>query len=384
MLKTKVEKLFAPPDPLADETLQMMTIHKAKGLEFETVILPGLHRQTAGNDSRLLVWDEVADAHGHEHLLVAPMRAKGAKDSGVTACDYLKKLEAKRTAHESVRLLYVAATRAIRHLHLVGVVALAPDKPEGLKTPVNGSLLNLLWTPVAQSVFAEALPEASAGEDPSEPTSRVFIPKLWRLRQPEIPEILRSTPLNEAFLNETNGPDNLPDITVSREACVGTLVHRYLELMAKQGLAHWPLERLAPMRTACERWLSQQGLTLEVATEAAGDVLAALQTTLNSEAGRWVLSSHTEAAAEQAWSSRVGNVAVNHVIDRVFIADGCRWIIDYKTVQAGGESFKDLRQQAEKYRPQLERYAGLFVADKVPTRMAVFFPVQGELVELTE
>ncbi len=384
MLKTKMEKLFAPPDPLAGETLQMMTIHKAKGLEFETVILPGLHRQTAGNDSRLLVWDEVADTNGHEHLLVAPMRAKGAKDSGVTACDYLKKLEAKRTAHESVRLLYVAATRAIRHLHLVGVVALAPEKPEGMKTPANDSLLNLLWTPVAQRVFAEALPIGNDNEALTEPDTRIFIPKLWRLRQPEIPEILRSTPQTEAFSNETNAPDNLPDMSISRESCVGTLVHRYLELIAKQGLSHWPPERLDPLRPTCERWLTQQGLAPEVATEAAGDVLAALQTTLNSVAGRWILSSHEEAAAEQGWSSRAGNVAVNHVIDRIFIADGCRWIIDYKTVQAGGESIKDLRQQAEKYRPQLERYAGLFVADQLPTRMAVFFAVQGELVELTE
>lgn len=72
----------------------MMTIHKSKGLEFETVILPGLHRVTGGNDSSLLLWDEVAGADGEEHLLVAPMKAKGAGNDQPTTYDYLKNSKA--------------------------------------------------------------------------------------------------------------------------------------------------------------------------------------------------------------------------------------------------------------------------------------------------
>ena len=73
---------------LAGDSVQMMTIHKSKGLEFETVILPGLHRTTGGNDSSLLLWDEVAGADGHEHLLVAPMKAKGAGREQSTTADH--------------------------------------------------------------------------------------------------------------------------------------------------------------------------------------------------------------------------------------------------------------------------------------------------------
>ena len=47
-----MEKLFATPDVLADASLQLMTIHKAKGLEFDTVILPGLSRIPSQDDSR--------------------------------------------------------------------------------------------------------------------------------------------------------------------------------------------------------------------------------------------------------------------------------------------------------------------------------------------
>ena len=126
-------------------------------------------------------------------------------------------------------------------------------------------------------------------------------------------------------------------------------------------------------------------------------VVGALCQTLASSAGRWVLAPHDEAAAEQEWSSRdllpgaaaahqrgFERGAVNHVIDRIFIAAGCRWIIDYKTVHVPGEAVAEpfLQARAEEYRGQLERYAKLFAGSDLPLRMAVFFPLQGILVEL--
>ena len=70
----------------------------------------------------------------------------------------------------------------------------------------------------------------------------------------------------------------------------------------------------------------------------------------------------------------------NHVIDRIFVADGCRWIIDYKTVRLPEA---ELAIRAESYRPQLERYASLFADAGLPLRLAIFFPVQDRLIELS-
>ena len=61
------------------------------------------------------------------------------------------------------------------------------------------------------------------------------------------------------------------------------------------------------------------------------------------------------------------------------MADGCRWIIDYKTARLPEA---ELPQRAASYRPQLERYARLFADDPLPLRAAIFFPMQGCLVEL--
>ncbi|MBM3815060.1 MAG: DNA helicase UvrD, partial [Acidimicrobiia bacterium] len=55
-LEAALEELHAAPDAGAPETLEIMTIHKAKGLEFDTVIVPGLARETQSGEGGLLHW----------------------------------------------------------------------------------------------------------------------------------------------------------------------------------------------------------------------------------------------------------------------------------------------------------------------------------------
>ena len=380
-LAAQAAELYAPADPLGD-AVQMMTIHKAKGLEFETVIVPGLQRDTGGNDSALLLWDEVIGDDGRERLLVAPMRAKGDQADEPSVYDYLRRLENARAGHETERLLYVAATRAIRRLHLVGLGETSDKSDDGLKQPPSGSFLKLLWPAVAQPVFAAALTNdiAAPPELPAiDPAT--FIPPLVRLAELRVPAPLDAPP--PGLRTAGNRPEYLDEneaaSAASLEASIGTLVHRCLELIVRQGLPAWPAHRLDSLTPGWRRWLQAQGHDEAQAAQGASEALAALRTTLDSTTGRWLLADHESGAAEQAWSSRDGDVAVNHVIDRIFIAEGVRWIIDYKTVRVPVE---ELPARAEGFRVQLERYAGLFAGDPLPLRLAVWFPLQGRLVEL--
>jgi len=63
-MAAEISKLFAAPDQHG-ENLQMMTIHKSKGLEFDTVILPGLGTSTGGNhgDNALVLWEDALIDH---------------------------------------------------------------------------------------------------------------------------------------------------------------------------------------------------------------------------------------------------------------------------------------------------------------------------------
>jgi len=378
-LATQAGELFAPADPLG-EAVQMMTVHKSKGLEFDTVIVPGLHRETGANDSSLLLWDEVSGPDGQEHLMVAPLKARDAASGEPTAYDYLRRLENERAGHEDERLLYVAATRAIRRLHLVGVAVADERKEDGLKPPAAGTLLKLLWPGVAQPVFAAALatgePAAtgSSGVDPAG-----FEPPLLRLAEVGPPAALRAVEVVKGGADNPLELDVLPEV-LSLEASLGTLVHRALERVARDGLAHWSAERVAGLAPAWQRWLQAQGHGPEAAAAAAVSAVAAVSRTLASDTGRWLLADHAESGIEQAWSSRAADGSVaNHIIDRCFVADGYRWIIDYKTVHLPDD---ELAARARLYRPQLARYAGLFADSDWPLRTAIYFPLQDRLVEL--
>jgi ATP-dependent helicase/nuclease subunit A len=71
-----------------------------------------------------------------------------------------------------------------------------------------------------------------------------------------------------------------------------------------------------------------------------------------------------DAGAELAIARRgEAGTAETRVIDRSFVEDGVRWIIDYKTADLGpAADAARLAAHAERYRTQLEAYAALFAA----------------------
>ena len=94
-----------------------MTIHKAKGLEFDTVIIPALGRAIRREERPALLWQELTHA-GALDLLLAPINASGADDDRLY--ELLWGLRAQQDLAETDRLLYVAVTRARERLHLFG------------------------------------------------------------------------------------------------------------------------------------------------------------------------------------------------------------------------------------------------------------------------
>src|SRR5690606_37801341 len=102
----------------------------------------------------------------------------------------------------------------------------------------------------------------------------------------------------------------------------------------------------------------------------------------------WLLDSrHEDSRCEVALSD--GRVAYREsVIDRTFIADGCRWIVDYKSTQAQQDEAAMLSAAEAEYAPQLRRYAQLMQrldlanGRELPLRIALYFPLIQRLHEL--
>ncbi|MFU8797648.1 MAG: UvrD-helicase domain-containing protein [Gammaproteobacteria bacterium] len=126
-LEKQLTKLYAAPDMRPDIQVEIMSLHKAKGLEFDTVIIPGLHRRARNDGSPLLMMGR--------DLLLAPITAT-ADDSDLIY-QYIRRLETQKSHYEIGRLLYVGATRARKTLHLLGHCD--PDRK-----PANNSLLAVL------------------------------------------------------------------------------------------------------------------------------------------------------------------------------------------------------------------------------------------------
>lgn len=374
-LEKDMARLYGAPDAAADGTLQFLTLHKAKGLEFDTVILPGLHRKPGSGDAPLMLWEEVRLDGLDEHLIAAPLKKRGQKDV-VTPYDYLAALERERAANEAARVLYVGATRAIRHLHLVGV---ASRNVKGeVKAPPN-TFLDLLWPAVADKFVDGANVEPVPADAPVG-----FIPKLQRIAEPVVLDLPVHAPVAAA------GAERIEEDEASGkslDALVGTLAHLYLEMIATDGLDAWTASRIGGLRGAMEVWLAQQGCGDRDAALAAERVVAILGTTLASEQGRWLLQAREGAAAELALAKVSPGVTEGNprgctpvqVVDRSFVEAGVRWIIDYKTARPEG----DLAVHAESYRPQLERYAELFADEGMTIRAAIFYAALGRLVEVS-
>ncbi len=141
-LAESMKNLYAEPDSLASDKLQVLTIYAAKGLQFDTVILPGLNRETGNDKGRLLHWFELA---GQDRIVISPMRNsedKARQKNGGDLIKFISDAEKRRQSLENGRLLYVAATRAISNLHLFAAVT--PTKSGEIK-PGSGTLLCQLW-----------------------------------------------------------------------------------------------------------------------------------------------------------------------------------------------------------------------------------------------
>jgi ATP-dependent helicase/nuclease subunit A len=89
------------------------------------------------------------------------------------------------------------------------------------------------------------------------------------------------------------------------------------------------------------------------------------------------LQSHDDAQSEYALTSHDGT---QHVIDRTFIENGTRWIIDYKLGLDVTEA--NANAVALSHKPQLTRYAALFERDNLSIKTAVFFLSLGKLIEI--
>ena len=362
-LAERLAELYALPDMEAGaDAIEIMTVHKAKGLEFDTVIMPGLDRTQRSTEPPLIVWKALAS----DLLLLAPIREAGAgKDA---AYEYVRNLEREAEDIEAGRLFYVATTRAATRLHLLGCTKF--EKDGAVKAPARRTLLGKAWEVAAMYAGpARSAPAPAVVAAPPPQTLRRFGAAF---ALPTLPPAARwQAPPPAAADTE------LIEFSWAGEAArhVGTVVHRWLQRLADDALEGWTPARLEAMRPRLARELERRGVRPAESHNASARVVRALTQTLNDERGRWLLGPRADARSEYRLRRVVGTVLHSYVMDRVFRDDtGARWIADYKTSShEGGDLDAFLDRERIRYEKQLARYAEALGEPR--TRLGLYFPL---------
>ena len=353
--------------------LQLLTIHMAKGLEFDHVIIPGASRTTRGNDSELLVWHELVDAGTHRHLMLSQYQP--ASDNSIY--NYVKKRNHRLDASELKRLFYVAMTRSIKSTTVFCESKLSKGEQK-LLTP-QGSFAHLLAPSInAISKVNECkLDESDDGEiENSRAFKRQFLKNLSR-KQPEA-DVQSGITIKQDIQSEVIEYEWASETAMH----IGTVVHLALKQLGSMSVEEWAASDQSALEGHLSRVLRALGVPNTELAMSIERTLKALNAAAADNERSWIFSSeHKDIENEFPVSGFIDGQFKNFRIDRTFIdINDVRWIIDYKTsIHQGGGLNEFLDNEMLRYKLQLENYAVLMKKiDGRKIRLGMYFPlVQG-------
>ncbi len=378
-----LSRLFAQPDPRASERfgVQLMTIHKAKGLGFDVVLVPGLDRSTGRDRQQLIcVLERVSvDNPDTDEVLVAPIGSKGEETHSLY--QWVRRQRQMREDEERKRIFYVACTRARRELHLFGT-AVASGRGS-LEPGWQDSLLATAW-PALEPEFISAyqaqekqflIPFPSAPQPGVVDIAAVAAPAHPPLILRRLPSDIAIQPTGEnvtaagTFSGIADEHELFERPEGSRlKRVTGSIIHALLERLSRHLAQNPELPSkevrflLQPLAAAM---LRAAAFPAEQAAAAQADILAAVEAVAADRIGRWLLRPHPGAQSEASWTGWIDGRLRTLRADRIFRAGGeplqegseYFWVVDYKTTQFSGVEAGDfLAEQRRIYEPQLTAY----------------------------
>lgn len=370
-----IDRLFASPK---SGQVQVMTIHKSKGLEFDTVIVPCLNRGGASDESPLFYWHGIGD-----NFLLAPKVDAEDDSEELRLFKYLGRKQKQAVADELSRVAYVATTRAKRTCRLITSVS---PNADGEAKPTANSLLKVMWPVLGDECQGLDPASAQGVERVLAAPSKARLPAGFTLPAPNafVPAVSREQVSVESSLQVDEAVERVGEDY--RAIARGIVFHKLVELICRQGLQHWTPEAIQQKAPAISAQLRREGYPLPELKEGVELVIGLLHNTLACPNGRWILDQHEQAGQEVPVSGFLNGRLVRRVLDRPFVADGFYWINDWKSsVPAQGENVEAfLARMRAKYGPKMREYRTLAKAAgiELPIRLVLYFPAIGRLAEV--
>lgn len=451
-----INKLYAQPESQDDNPVQLITMHKSKGLEFDTVFLPSLERTGRADNPELLYWLEHLNHEGESQFILSPidldrvdtnnqeLSAINTKDTH-SLSQFIREEKKNKADLEQMRLLYVACTRAKKRLHLSATLKV-DENNELIKAPKN-SLLSKIW-PTLKNDFNHNLTSTYPNNspitnhddsdlnikhlhtnNPSDDKKEQTKPYILRLKNLKLTTNTSSkndskNTLNNDTVLETR-PETQPPHTMTLshkqsttatfnddqfntdqfnavqfnnahidirkeftpheplERIQGVFFHRVLKHMCESNPAHWDQQTIEQRLPYWQSQLIQLGFTRKQSQETLIAISQNCNSLLNDKTALWVLNpNHTESACELSltWKGK------EKIVDRTFIDEGVRWIIDYKTARPNTTPIDQFcNAEKSRYEEQMQQYLNLLMEYDTKTglssnsrplqyRTALYFP----------
>jgi ATP-dependent helicase/nuclease subunit A len=335
----------------AEGSVQLMTIHKAKGLEFNVVVMAAAGRRTRSSSELAYLFEELGVAF--------------KLDPPPILFNLAKHLDKDQDAMERLRLLYVALTRAKRKLIISSHAT--PNK--------DGDLTFTAW--------AKALVEAAgimphefhqAGVEPFEhPTKNDYPVRVWCLWDDHpLPGITLLASEVEKMPENNLRPLYLPieqeepepamedeDAVIEPLSWRATaqdteLPGKVLGNLVHQALHHWCFPGDPQLDALLEKEALQAGLVSENKRAQAVDQAIELLERLRQHPIWRQIDTAAERYHELPYAVQLGSRSENRYIDLLY-RKGDRWqIIDFKTDPITTPGYRE--DLIVKYSPQVRRY----------------------------
>ncbi|MCG6981577.1 MAG: UvrD-helicase domain-containing protein [Deltaproteobacteria bacterium] len=382
-----LQNAYAPPDPgAAPSPVELMTVHRAKGLEFDVIFLPFLdwNPLSGGRLSQppYLV-ERLPDSRGEHLIAMAPDRRR-EKRPGLYKL--LGDIGNKKKLAEAKRIFYVAVTRARRSLYLSGLVATR----DGELFPQNSSPLWWLCNH-HQLKLSENQELIAKNNDFLDLYFNPLVTHRSGREKTGIHELPEPLPFS---------PEPLPYSTFSPSQSIawdqapgehkddpnrrakGTVTHRIMEHLSLGGPLPEPVALVAA--------LINEGVPETEAKPLAENILRDVQLCLQEEFCSWLLKQdHPQSYSEWSLEDRPATDKIRTgTVDRIVFDGSDWWVVDYKTSRPlDGESIDSfLERECQLYRPQLLAYGEMvtkyFKVDSGSVRTVLYFTTLQRKVEL--
>ena len=319
--------------------VQVMTIHKSKGLEFAHVILPNLGRRPRSQETDLLLWRPT-----ERGLLI------GIKQDPVH--QWLAFEEKSRNENEIKRLLYVACTRAEQSLWL------SSASPGGQQAGLAKYLPPMHEMGSCEHVEPAAPAQEKNAVAPDRQGQLIRLPRDYQWQNPATMSAADAGAGNDGNTDEAPADTPETDERSNRfNLSLGNLVHLALAYVGDGFRLQKPFDQ-ALLEAAMQQWLRTLDATPDQWPDIMTNALAHVTRTLNDPSGLWLLQPHHHGRFEWPVTAVINSAPKRFVIDRLFLSDGAWWIVDLKpSAPANGVATDHfIAEETQRYRGQLVQY----------------------------